>query len=196
MSLTSFGIKAAPVTSLALFLLAGVATYNVTSNVPAFQPELNITGITGYTRLAHTPAMYDHGAYLFQTAYGYLNADALPFAGTEETGEIVSSAVAAERLNKARDYAEQSLRLDPANAHVWQVYAHSLFAVGTVAETGSALQTSWELGKTTKRLAVARVYLIDAMRDFTGDHTAYSEIYTSDIEVLTQNAPRFLPSKG
>lgn len=192
----SFGRKVAPVVSLALLLLGGTAIRGVVSDAPAFQPELNITSITGSSRLANTNEMYDHGAYLYQIAYGYLNADLWALAYSETLGARPTFEQAQENMQKAREFSRQSLMKDPANAHVWQVYAMSSFATGATEDAKTALQRSWALGPTNKELALSRLRLIDGLRLIVDDPAAFAEIYASDTAVLERNAPRFLNTLG
>lgn len=191
--MTSFWSKAAPVSALALLLLSGTAIRGVVGNVPAFQPDLNITAITGRAQLSNTRDMYDHGAYLFQIAYGYLNAEVLLFGNLEPADEIASLETAQTRLEKARDLSRRSLQLDPANAHAWQVHAMSSLAVGTLEEAEAALQRSWELAPTTYRLSLSRIHMIEALRELRQDPEAHADIYAADLRVLARNAPRLLP---
>ncbi|MFK7876321.1 MAG: hypothetical protein AB8B71_11155 [Paracoccaceae bacterium] len=180
--------------TLALFLLGVLAARNVVDNAPAFQDDLNITSITGASRIRHTPSMYDRGSYLFQIGYGYLNADVLSFGGIEGPTELATMQVAFDRLEKARVYLEESIRLNPSDAHAWQAYAQALGGTGYLEESRQALEKSWNLAPSHKQLALSRIHMIEAIRALVEDPQAHSDIYLSDIAVLERNAPRFLKS--
>lgn len=196
MALTKVGPKIAPVLTLALFVLGGMAVRDVTNNAPAFNEDLTITGITGDTRLQQTGSMYDEGTYLMQIGYGYLNADVLSFGGIEGPDEVATLETARERMELARDYLHRSLELNPADAYTWQFYAQALAATGHLAEARQAISYSWELAPTNRRLAFTRIKMIDALRSIDNNANAHSDIYNADKSVLEEYAPRYLEPLG
>jgi len=189
--------RLAPVPALALFALGLIAFRTVALQAPAFREELQAEAITGQSRLRDLSEMYDAGSYLFQIGYGYLNADALfTFSGVEAPGELASFETAAARFARAEELFAASLRRDPANAHAWLAYAQTLAARGAFEAARGALVTSWELAPTTPRLATGRLFLIETLRDLTGEDGALGEIRASDLAVLRRHAPERAASFG
>lgn len=185
-------LRAAPFSALAFFVVGVIAFRAMSGQAPALQSDLLVEGITGDRRLSNLSDMYDRGSYLFQQGYGYVNADALSFAGIEGPGELASIETAAARFAAAKDLLAESLRHDPANAHAWLAYAQALATTGELEAGRAALVTSWELAPTTRRLALNRLFMIDAIRRLADDPAAHDDIYQSDRAVLAEHAPRLL----
>lgn len=183
-------LRAAPVSALVLLGLGLVAFRTVSAQAPALREDLQVEAITGSERLRQTAAMYDAGSYFFQVGYGYLNADALSFAGLEAPDEVAPVETALARVATAEGLFAESLRRDPANAHAWLAYARTLSTRGAFEEAERALVTSHELGPTTWRLAYDRIFLIDTLRTLTGEEGALNDIRASDLAVLRTHEPR------
>ncbi|KPQ20572.1 MAG: Tetratricopeptide repeat-containing protein [Rhodobacteraceae bacterium HLUCCA24] len=182
-------MKTPAIPALALFVLGIVAFRAMVAQAPAFDEELQVEGITGDTRLANRAAMYDEGSYLFQIGYGYVMSDALSFAGIEAPDELATAAVARARFQRAKSLLEESLSVDPANAHAWMSYAQSLASTGDIEGAARAMETSWQLAPTTHRLSVPRLTMINLVRQSTGASTAYEDIVRSDTAALEYHSP-------
>jgi tetratricopeptide (TPR) repeat protein len=190
--LTRMITKTAPALAVALFAFGVLAVRDVTSNAPAFNEALTHPAITGDVRVGITSDMYDESKYLFQLGYGYLNGDALVFAGIEASDEAASIETAQARYQTARAHLERSVSLDPANGVAWLFYAQALAAVGTPQEASQALKRSWELAPNTARFAFTRLMIVQTLRARLNDKSAFADMVAADKEVLAQKAPRAL----
>lgn len=180
-----FTLFKAPASVLALFVVGAVSFQTMARQAPAFSDDLLIEGVVGNDRLPNLPAMYDHGSYLFQTGYGYLQANVLVLAGIAVDGDVVAS-----RGEKAETLLLDSLRLDPANAHAWLAYAQAAATAGKIDQARRALVTSWQLAPTTPQIAATRLPLIEAIRTVIGEPTAHDEIRDADQGVLAYHRPQ------
>jgi len=143
--------------------------------------------------------MYTHGDYLYQVAYGYLIADALPFGNLESPEDVASYEVAQSRLSTARNLFEQSLRIDPAHGYGWVYYAQALAALSDTEAARQTLATSKELAPNTPSLSLQRINFLRGVQELSSlfDNvpalTAQErEIYSADIIVLETLKPGFL----
>ena len=176
------GLARILLSAAALALPALAALHLVQRQAPALHAPLRIEAAHGGTRQGPAMAMYDHGAYLFQTGHDALTADAVT--------PLSPDAAAASRRT-ATALFERALRHDPANAHIWQAYAQSLLHVpGDEARAGAALARAATLAPTSPLLAAARLQTLRTLRDWTGDPTAATARYAADLAVLEQHAPR------
>lgn len=180
-------------TSMVPFLSCGllaVGTYETTAVVrqaPAFTEALGTEGITGQTRTQDISAMYVFSDYLFQTAVGFVNADAFSFATIERPDELATAKTVEERAQRAAILLQRSVTLDPANAHKWFVYAQALASAGRPEDALAAMDRSWMLSPTTQRLAYQRVWLYWAVSQTLEDgalserlQVRYLELYLAD----------------
>ena len=142
--------------------------------------------------------MYDRGAYLFQLGVGYMNADALSFAGIEAPDEVATTETAGARAAQAETYLTDSLRLDPANAHAWTTLAQALAVQGKVPEARDALLQAAALAPTNPRSATARALLLRTFDTLSEDGSvdALTEeeraVLERDLVVLETLWPRTL----
>ena len=155
--------RLAPLFTGALLALAAYQTVIVVRQAPAFTESLRTEGITGQTRTQDISAMYFYSDYLFQTAVGFVNADAFSFATIERPDELATGATVKERAQLATHLLQRSVSLDPANGHKWFVYAQALASADRSGDALAALDRSWILSPTTLRLAYQRVWLYWAL---------------------------------
>ena len=196
----------APVAGLVFGALGAFALATVVTRAPAFNETLQVEGAGGGTRVPDLTAMYDHGAYLMQTGFGYLRADltfldnldeetlaalgqSLETDGAEDGAAPAGIEAATRRHALARQNLENSLRLDPGNAYAWLALAESLAALGETQAAGEALVTSWRLAPTMAEIALPRVVLIEGLRELTGEAEAFGEIHASDVATLALHEP-------
>ncbi|MCB1335638.1 MAG: tetratricopeptide repeat protein [Roseivivax sp.] len=146
------------------FLAAGVyAAAGVISNAPAFNTDLRRDTVYGDWRTGYSADMYDEGAYLFQLGYGRVMADVLFSEDTEAIGEMADLDTAIRRAQEAVALLEESLSLDPGNAHAWANLAWAASMSGDAALAEKALRASWELAPNHLSLAARRMTLVAAL---------------------------------
>lgn len=183
-----------PLATFGLFVLGATAFSTVASQAPALNEGLQVEGAAGTTRLLDLPSMYDDGKYLYQTGYGYLNAPMTSlvqnFQDTDGTArEIEPFEAIVGYLTQAGTHLEQSLRLDPANAHAWLAYARTQTALEALDRADLALSNSWHLAPSMTSLARKRIPLIGSLRTLREMPDGYAEIRTSDLAVVRQHTP-------
>ncbi|MEM6741334.1 MAG: hypothetical protein AAF646_14585 [Pseudomonadota bacterium] len=169
---------------LSLLLPALVAYNSVIHQAPVFNDQLLLAGVTGGSRLRHIPAMYDRGAYLFQTGSGFLNADLALLDG--EGGDVgaASYEVATARLELAATYLTESLRFDPSNPLAWQGLAQASLALGDLHNAEGSYLRSVALAPHHVDLALARVFFVSELRETLGTPAAYASNYERDLLVI------------
>ncbi len=142
------------------FVLAGFNFSRVVATSPAFVEQVQLKGVFGEWGSRDSMANYDRAQYLFQKAYGYLNADLIASDATENAGELASAETGAERARIAQTLLETSLSLDPANAHAWTALAWARVNVSSIADARAAMQSSWELAPHHVELAIDRLNFV------------------------------------
>jgi tetratricopeptide (TPR) repeat protein len=130
---------------------------------PAFFEEARIEGVFGQWRTRDNPSLYDRPTYLFQKGYGYLNADLIASEATEGADEIADVETSTQRAQEAVTLFEQSLRLDPANAHAWTALAWARLNTDQITNARLAMRGSWELAPYNAQLALDRLTFVDLL---------------------------------
>jgi hypothetical protein len=129
-----------------IFVALSVTSIGVAlRGAPAFDAGARKAGVYGDWRVQDARSMYSAPDYLFQLAFGYLQADTIASAATEGPDEIADDATALARAEIARELLSQSLLLAPGNAHVWGALAWAEAMLGNDAAARAALDASWEL---------------------------------------------------
>jgi len=183
----------APLAGLALGALGLMAFAVTTAQAPALREDLQVEGVAGSVRVADLPAMYDHGAYLHQTGYGYLIGNLFVITPERTVAMLPRPENWDERFAVAGELFTESLRLDPANGAIWTSHAHALVAQDDLAGARDALVRSWELAPVTQTLADRRLSLVSQIREITGDIAAHEDMVASDTRVLDAHAPDRAP---
>ena len=169
-------ISIVPALAGALLAFSFYQTSTVIRQAPAFAEGLRTEGIAGGKRTQDTTAMYAYSDYLFQTAAGFVNADAYSFATIEAPNEIASFDVVLDRQTRAADLLSLALTHDPANAYIWLVFAQALGATGRIEQALSALARSQDLSPTMPRLAYQRSWIFWALLEMASDSEIESKV--------------------
>jgi len=169
--------------SLICIVLLGLSVANfflTFRGSPAFNKSVRQEGLFGDWRVGIGAAHYDRPAYLFRLGYEYLNADATASGVTESRNELASAETALERAEKAVALFEESLSLDPANAHAWAALAWAHAMTGNIPSARAAMLASWELAPFNKALSIDRLTFMDML---TGPMREQQEIGLSKEEL-------------
>ncbi len=152
--------------TIGLLAVGVYAAADVMSNAPAFNTELRRDTVYGDWRTGYSADMYDEGAYLFQLGYGRLQADLLVSEDTETSDEFADFETAFRRAEEAVALLEESLMLDPANAHAWANLSWAAAMVGDNLQAHKALGTSWSLAPNNYTLAERRLNVVALLSGF------------------------------
>lgn len=150
---------------------------------PAFDETARRTGAFGDWRVPDSHALYMKPDYLFQLAFGYLQADAFPSAATEGPDEIAALETALGRVTRAHALLEESLALAPASARTWVSLAWAQALMGDIAAAQEALLVSWRLAPNNLGLAAQRAGLADVVAP-SEERTEWSAGVARDLEML------------
>jgi len=142
---------------LGVLLFASWNMFEAFAARPAFNHALQREVVSGGTRPVLQQSLYRESDYLFQIAYGYQNAAAVPLL-KEGAAALPSAEDIDANAEKARDYATQSLRLSPANPVAWLVLASANATWGTPPENVvSALRNSQIIAPTSLDIVARRL---------------------------------------
>jgi len=148
---------------LALLILSGASIFSALSDTPAFDPDARKETVLGGWRIAANTAMYDRGTYAFQRGYGFLAADALFTANTENRDELASADIAEVRALQAIEALKEAVSVDPGNAYAWASLGWGMARIADDQAALEALRTSWKLAPNNRVLADSRIALIGAI---------------------------------
>ncbi len=177
------------VSTIAVLATGAVSAFALVSSAPAFNGDLRRDNVFEQDILQRGSDMYDRSRYLMQQAVSYIRADLIPFGGSGD-GQIVASVdVVMERGADAVALMEESLALNPGNAHGWAVMAWAQLYAGNDAEAAQALQTSWALAPYNFALAPERIDLALALFSFVFEDLDIEDPDLVDTEVVTDEAP-------
>lgn len=146
--------------TISLLAAGGYSAANIVSGTPAFNTELRQSTVYGDWRTGFSADMYDQGAYLFQLGYGRVMADLLFSEDTEAIGEIADIETAFARVDEAVVLLQDSLAVDPANAHAWATLAWAATMASDIDLAEQALTNSWDLAPFNIQLANRRMSLV------------------------------------
>lgn len=146
--------------TVTLLAAGGYSAARIVSGTPAFNTVLRQDTVYGDWRTGYSTDMYDQGSYLFQLGHGRVMADLLFSEDTEAIGEIADVDTAFARAEEAVEFLQQSLALDPANAHAWATLAWAAAMISDPELTHQALGNSWALAPYNRQLADRRVSLV------------------------------------
>jgi len=135
---------------------------------PAFDETARRTGAFGDWRVPDSHALYSRPDYLFQLAFGYLQADAIPSAATEGEAEVAPLETALRRAATARDLLEETIALAPASARAWVSLAWARALLGEFEGAREALRVSRTLAPHNLGLAGQRVALGEVLAVTSG----------------------------
>jgi tetratricopeptide (TPR) repeat protein len=176
--------------SLAILSIGTGSLVALISQAPAFNTELRRDNVYGQQLLQINRDMYDRSRYLMQQATSFIRADALPF-GDAETGLVAAPLdVAEERGVQAVALLEESLTINPGNAHGWATMAWAQLYAGFVDESLDALRASWRLAPYNYSLTLERIDLAlilfdpDLADDPTDLNSNDRAALTRDFQVL------------
>ncbi|MFD1510408.1 hypothetical protein [Lacimonas salitolerans] len=158
--------------TVAILLVGGGSVLTLAANAPAFNAELRRGNVFDQPILAVGADMYDRASYLMQQAASYIRADLLPYA--DDPDRLTAPVeVVAERGSQAVALMDESLSLNPGNAHAWAVMASARIYSGDIEGARDALRTSWELAPHNFSLAPERLdlalVLFDPLTDDVDD---------------------------
>jgi hypothetical protein len=157
---------------------------------PAFDAGARTEGVYGDWRVQDTATLYRAPDYLFQLAYGYLQADAIESLETGSADEIADEATARARAETARALLERSLALAPADAHAWGALAWAEAMGEDDAAARAALDASWALAPWNLALGAQRVGLAQVLEVVDPD-TAASEQWLAGVARDLETINRF-----
>ncbi len=148
-----------------LLAMSGASIWVTLGQTPAFNPNALGDTVVGNGRVALNEAMYDPGSYAFQRGFGYLMADALFSGETESRDVLAAENLATERAELAQTAIEESLNIDPGNAHAWAALGWALLRQGEAENAVDALRVSWEIAPYNRTLAITRLNLAGVLSD-------------------------------
>ena len=169
------------------------------SKTPAFNANLRVENAFGTEQVLLVQAMYDYPDYLLQTGSSFVSADLLPTAETEGFDDYASTETAISRAMSAVILLEQSAKMDPGNALVWESLAWAYAMTGDNQAARQALGNSWARAPYDVQLADLRLALVDAL--FADEETLGAiepmsrseyDAIVRDIETLTAFSPGVL----
>ena len=164
-------------------VLAAVAT-----GLPVFNSAVQRVSVTGGWATADSTAHYDRAEYLFHLGYDYVNDFGMFY--DEDRGEmaLISVEERAGRTKTGEALLRESLRLDPANAHIWAGLAQAQSRLGNTEHARESLSKSWQLAPYNLRLASVRLTLASRLRvdRFTSEER---QALLRDKTLLETNAP-------
>ena len=149
--------------TVTLLAAGGYSAAKIVSGTPAFSTALRQDTVYGDWRTGYSADMYDQGSYLFQLGHGRVMADLLFSEDTETIGEIADAETAFARAEEAVDLLQQSLALDPANAHAWATLALAATMISDLDLAREALANSWALAPYNTQLADRRLSLVSTL---------------------------------
>lgn len=130
-------------------------------HLPAFDAEARRMGLIDSWRVPAGEAHYDRGHYLFQIAYGYVNAYDSVFlaieAGEDSEEDDFGFSIVFDRANEAEELLQESINLDPANAHAWAAMGQAQSFLGEFEAARHSMKVSWELAPNNVQLAEVRL---------------------------------------
>jgi len=152
--------------TVAILLVGGGSVLTLAANAPAFNAELRRGNVFDQPILAVGADMYDRASYLMQQAASYIRADLLPYA--DDPDRLTAPVeVVAERGTQAVALMDESLSLNPGNAHAWAVMAWAQLYSGDTEAALESLQASWMLAPYNYGLAPERLDLVLVLFDPT-----------------------------
>ena len=181
-----------PMTLLCLFFaaLSVTAIGLALRGAPAFDEGARTAGVYGDWRVQDTAALYRAPDYLFQLAYGYLQADAIESVETGSADEIADEATARARAETARALLERSLALAPADAHAWGALAWAEAMREDDGAARAALDASWAIAAWNLALSPQRVGLAQVLEVVDPD-TSPSDQWRAGVARDLETIDRF-----
>ena len=173
------------VSALAILATGTIAISNIVLSAPAFNADHRRANVFDQDIPQIGSDMYDRSRYLMQQAVSYIRADLIPYSGGDNTEIIVSVETVMDRGAQAVALMEESLSLNPGNAHGWVVMAWAQLYSGNDTGALDALQASWALAPHNYSLAPERLDLTLAL--FPPNMTDLPEINIDEITNVTIN---------
>lgn len=131
--------------------------FSTLSQTPAFSSKLRSQTVLNTWRTLDPESMYDKGSYDFQRGYGFLMSDImLPEALETADGRGEQSI---NHVQMAIEALEQSVKLDPGNAHAWLSLGWAYARSGDLDKARENLDISWRLAPHNVTLAGSRLDL-------------------------------------
>lgn len=175
------------IVSLIFLIGYGMFLFSWMGRTPAYDGDLRAPAANGDEVLIDTTSMYDHSRYLFEIGYTYVfpDIDALFSVDAPDTPPPSFEEVQL-RAQQGLQYLEQSVEINPKNAHTWMTIAWAHGLLGAHPDiVFEPLRTSWELAPYNRILADRRLALVATM--LSDDPEAEGAITESDRENIARD---------
>lgn len=184
--------------ALGLAAVSALAITGALSGAPAFDPAAREPGVFGDWRVPVAAALYKRSDYLFLLGTGYVQADLVASAATEDRGELADFATALARARAAEDLLSESVRLAPADAQTWAYLGWARALGGDLEGAAEAIAQSWSLAPYSLQLAPTRLSFyalvseidVPAARDLASAEV--TEAARRDVRVMARWNPAYL----